>query len=432
MYKVKFTDIGEGLTEGKVTEVLVKIGDKVKMGDSLFHVETDKVNSEIPTPVDGIVSEILVSADQDINVGDVVFIINTQEGAVSAPVTETVVETPIKAREENASVVGSTPVSNEVIKRDVSVKQKNDTSLIRSTPVARVMAAENNVDLSLVRPTGPGDRILIKDIQTYLDSLASKVESTMVKKSDQVIKIKEEPFIPKNDSTIDFYEKPLTGMRKAISKAMTYSHTENAAFTGMSNVDITSTFDLRTELKQYAIDQNIKLTYLAFIVKAVSKTLLEMPGINVQLNKETNSIKYINLINIGIAVDTPDGLVVPVIKNANHLSLFQIAQEISSLASKARDKKLTMADMSGGTFTISNFGSVGLDYATPIINSPESAILGVGTMTKQPTYIGDELVPRYIMPFSITCDHRIIDGADAGRFIQKLESFLDNPVTLLV
>ncbi|SYV90796.1 branched-chain alpha-keto acid dehydrogenase subunit E2 [Metamycoplasma alkalescens] len=224
----------------------------------------------------------------------------------------------------------------------------------------------------------------------------------------------------------------MSGIRKATVKAMVKSHTEIAAFTGMKNIDITETHKLRNELKEHAAASGVKLTYLAFIVKAVAKSLKEMPNINVRGDFENNKILFMNNINIGIAVDTPQGLMVPVIKSADQLSIFEIAIKITDLAKKARDGKLTRNEMSEATFTVSNFGSVGLDYATPIINSPEAAILGVGTMTQVPIYVNDEIQKRFIMPFSMTCDHRIIDGADAGRFLIKVQDYLSKPVLLFI
>jgi pyruvate dehydrogenase E2 component (dihydrolipoamide acetyltransferase) len=224
----------------------------------------------------------------------------------------------------------------------------------------------------------------------------------------------------------------MNGIRRATVKAMSLSHEQNAAFTGMRDVDITPVYDLRQEIKPLAEAKGIKLTYLAFIVRAVALALKDFPNINIRADFEKQEILEIHNINIGIAVDTPQGLLVPVIKNADQLSLFEIAHQIQELASKSRDRKLTMSEMSDATFTISNFGSVKLDYATPIINSPQEAILGIGNMTKTPVYVGETIEPRYLMPFSITCDHRVIDGADAARFINQVQTYLANPLGLLV
>ncbi|WP_434328838.1 dihydrolipoamide acetyltransferase family protein [Mycoplasma capricolum subsp. capricolum] len=440
MFKVKFADIGEGLTEGTVAEVLVKVGDVVKEGQSLYFVETDKVNSEIPAPVAGKIAVINIKAGQEIKVGDVVMEIEDGSGAsvTSEPKAEAKSEAKVEAVEENASVVGATPVSNDVIVRKQTTTV-NKSSTIKATPLARKVAADLNIDLSLVTPTGPNQRILVADIKNHQASSTQSVSQPISQPAPAptpspsahqtiapTIKVVE-PSAP-----LSWDEVPMNGVRKATVKAMTKSHTEIAAFTGMKNTDITETHKMRTELKDHAAASGIKLTYLAFIIKAVAKSLRDMPNINVRGDFANNKIQFMHNINIGIAVDTPNGLMVPVIKGADHLSVFEIAIKISELANKAKDGKLTRAEMTEATFTVSNFGSVGLDYATPIINSPESAILGVGTMSQTPLYINGELQKRFIMPLSMTCDHRIIDGADAGRFLIKVQDYLSKPVLLFM
>ncbi|ATZ17647.1 dihydrolipoamide acetyltransferase family protein [Mesoplasma melaleucae] len=421
MFKVKFADIGEGLTEGKVAEVLVELGQEIKEGDALFFVETDKVNSEIPAPVGGKIANILISQGQEIKVGDLV--IEIDDGSKTAEVTHVAeVKTKNEPIEENASVVGSTPVSNDVIasRATTNTTAEVSNSGVKATPLARKVAADKKIDLSTVKGTGPNGRILVAD----LDS--GPVAATATSAPKAAVKTVE------IDAPLSWDSVPMNGIRKATVKAMVKSHSENAAFTGMKNINITPTYDMRAMLKDGCELKGIKLTYLAFIVKAAAKVLEEMPNINVRIDAENNVILQVHNINIGIAVDTDKGLMVPVIKGANHLSIFDIANKIGELAKKARDGKLSMAEMKDATFTVSNFGSVGLDYATPIINSPESAILGVGTMTKTPIFVKDEIKAGWIMPFSMTCDHRIIDGGDSGRFLMKIENYLSNPALLLM
>ncbi|AOQ21976.1 2-oxo acid dehydrogenase subunit E2 [Mycoplasma capricolum subsp. capripneumoniae] len=438
MFKVKFADIGEGLTEGTVAEVLVKVGDVVKEGQSLYFVETDKVNSEIPAPVAGKIAVINIKAGQEIKVGDVVMEIEDGSGAsaTSEPKAEAKSEAKVEVVEENASVVGATPVSNDVIVRKQTTTV-NKSSAIKATPLARKVAADLNIDLSLVTPTGPNQRILVADIKNHQASSTQSASQPISQPAPTPSPSAHQTIAPtikvvEPSTPLSWDEVPMNGVRKATVKAMTKSHTEIAAFTGMKNTDITETHKMRTELKDHAAASGIKLTYLAFIIKAVAKSLRDMPNINVRGDFANNKIQFMHNINIGIAVDTPNGLMVPVIKGADHLSVFEIAIKISELANKAKDGKLTRAEMTEATFTVSNFGSVGLDYATPIINSPESAILGVGTMSQTPLYINGELQKRFIMPLSMTCDHRIIDGADAGRFLIKVQDYLSKPVLLFM
>ncbi|AUM62376.1 dihydrolipoamide acetyltransferase family protein [Spiroplasma monobiae] len=419
MYKVKFADIGEGLTEGKVAEVLVKLGQEIKEGDALFFVETDKVNSEIPAPVGGKISKLLISEGQEIKVGDVVVEIDDGNEMVDEKPASTSKNEPI---EENASVVGSTPVSNDVIasRATTNIASEISNEGIKATPLARKIAADKNLNLSTIKGTGPHGRILVADLNS---APVGSVSNSILKSTTKSVDI---------DAPLSWDSIPMSGIRKATIKAMVKSHSENASFTGMKNINITPTYDMRANLKDWSEKNGIKLTYLAFVVKAAAKVLEEMPNINVRIDEANNAILQMHNINIGIAVDTEKGLMVPVIKGANHLSIFEIANKIGELAMKARDGKLAMAEMKDGTFTVSNFGSVGLDYATPIINSPESAILGVGTMTKTPIFVKDEIKTGWIMPFSMTCDHRIIDGGDAGRFLMKIENYLSNPALLLI
>ncbi|AJM71922.1 dihydrolipoamide acetyltransferase family protein [Mycoplasma yeatsii] len=428
MYQVKFADIGEGLTEGTVAEVLVKVGDVVKAGQPLYFVETDKVNSEIPAPIDGKIAVINIKAGQEIKVGEVVMEIEDGASAEACPkdgACSSSKEAKSEPVEENASVIGATPVSNELLVRNIPKTTSLAQQVIKATPLARKVAADLNVDLSSIQGTGPNGRILVADVKGSQPSV--QVQPASVQEQPAPIKRLLDIDAPLSWDTIN-----MNGIRKATVKAMVKSHTEIAAFSGMKNVDITETYKLRSDLKDSAASQGVKLTYLAFIIKACAKALRDMPNINARGDFANNKIQYMHNINIGIAVDTPQGLMVPVIKGADLLSVFEIANKISELANKAKEGKLSMKEMSEATFTVSNFGSVGLDYATPIINSPESAILGVGTMTQTPMYINGEIQPRFIMPFSMTCDHRIIDGADAGRFLVKVQEYLAKPIALFV
>ncbi|ASP28207.1 pyruvate dehydrogenase E2 component (dihydrolipoamide acetyltransferase) [Spiroplasma corruscae] len=471
MYKVKFADIGEGLTEGTVTEVLVKVGDNVKSGDPLFNVETDKVSSDIYAPVDGVIAKIAIEQGQEIKVGDIVIEIEDGEGGSVEPNKEIQKEKPV---EENASVVGSTPVSDELITRNQSATKaqqivdfSNQSSLIdnsnanvKASPLAKKMAAVMGVDLTKVTPTGPNNRILAADIELFASS--PKIEPEGPKTVTHMSPLPQVPTplgidpmnrtqlpkqgsfeqkvdyanplisVPEFNDPLLFDSIPMNPIRKATVKAMDVAHTKVAGFTGFRNIDITDLVNLRNKLKGYADTQRVKLTYLAFIIKAVTLSLRDMPNLNVRIDEENKAIKYANQINIGMACDTPDGLMVPVIKNADRLSVLQIAVKINDLAIKARSKKLSMNEMTGATFTVTNFGSVGLDFATPIVNHPESAILGVGTITRAPGVVKDQIVIRDFMPFSLTADHKVIDGADAGRFLQRIAFYLQNPEIILV
>ncbi|QEH62028.1 pyruvate dehydrogenase E2 component [Spiroplasma chinense] len=431
MFKVKFADIGEGLTEGTVQEIYIKIGDVVKMGDPLFNVETDKVTSDIFAPTDGAISKINVEQGLEIKVGDVVVEIDDgKESEVSQDVESKVEE--VKVEEIKVEEVKVEEVKVEVESVSPSTSNENQNNLVWATPLARKTAKQLGIDISLVTPTGKGGKTLLADVENYNKAPSQVFVTSTLEQKPQ--KDYSNPLIdvPSFDNTLTFSSMPMNQVRKATIKAMERSHSEIAAFTGMRNLNVTELVKLRTQLKEHANNLNIKLTYLAFIVKAVALCLKQFPNINSRINKEKNTTDFVNQINIGIACDTPEGLMVPVIKDADKLSVYQLAIKINELSVKAKNKSLSMKEISGASFTVTNFGSVGLEYATPIINFPESAILGLGVIKKEPAVKNQEIIIQDIMPISISADHRIIDGADAGRFLISLENYLINPATLLI
>ncbi|WP_338970192.1 dihydrolipoamide acetyltransferase family protein [Spiroplasma endosymbiont of Labia minor] len=230
---------------------------------------------------------------------------------------------------------------------------------------------------------------------------------------------------------LEFTEEPITNIRKTIASVMTSSLQTNAPFTGMRDLDVSAIVELREKLRGFTSAKNIKLTYLAFIVKAAALTIQKMSQINIRSNFEENKLILLKNINIGIAVDTARGLIVPVIKNVDKMSVYQIASKIEELANKARDGKLTLREVKDSTFTITNYGSVKLEYATPIINPPNSAILGVGGIKKIPVFNDkNEIISTYVIPFSMTADHRVIDGAEIGRFLIEFDNYMKNPLLL--
>lgn len=310
-------------------------------------------------------------------------------------------------------------------------------SIIKASPLAIKMAAAKGIDINNVIGTGPNGRILASDIENFVvKPLVEQTQSVNVgeapTKKSNIDYSSPTIDVPEFNDPLSFESKPWNPIRKATVKAMETAHAQVAGFTGLRNVDVTDLVVLRKQIKDYADSLNIKLTYLAFVIKATAMALKEMPNLNVRIDQEQKAIKYANQINIGMACDTPDGLMVPVIKGADKLSVLQIAVKINDLAVKARTKKLSSKEMSGATFTITNFGAVGLDYATPIVNFPESAILGIGTITKTPGVLNNQIAIRDFMPLSITADHRVIDGADAGRFLSKIASYLENPALILI
>ncbi|WP_372713042.1 dihydrolipoamide acetyltransferase family protein [Ilyobacter sp.] len=463
MYHFKFADIGEGIHEGKLLEWMVKEGDPVKSGDSLFLVETDKVNAEIPSPVKGTVSKLMAQVGDIIKVGDVVIDIDDEEAVEAAvvekkeveketekevekePEKKAEVDVPIenmekvttktpektpeegqskeKAEEKSAGVVGEITVSNDLIPSFTESKKEElpTRKKVLATPVARKMAKDMGVDITLIKGSGTMGRVMKEDIKNFHSS------EVVEKKEGEPVGIQAAP----QKGPVEEVE--LSNIRKSISKAMTLSKQLIPHTVLMDEFDVTSLVEFRKESKEEALLQGIKLTYMPFIIKAVTIALKEFPVFNCVYDHENEKLILKKFYNIGVATDTPDGLMVPVIKEAEHRGILETAKEMNRLIEAARDKKLTLDDIQGGTFSITNYGALGSLFGTPIIKHPQVAILGIGKINKKPVVSEEGYIEvKDIMPISMAVDHRIIDGADAGRFVERLKQLLSNPKLLLM
>jgi len=407
MTNFKFPDIGEGITEGVVLKWLVEDGQQVKEGDSLLLVETDKVNAEIPSPVSGVVSERLASEGDTINVGQVIVKI-TEEGSEKGQSGSDEVE-------ENASVVGSLESSPQVIEQssENTLNQDSPQERVLATPVARKLARDLGVDITTVQGSGTAGRVMKEDIRNKAN--AQSAHST-TSREERVI----EPL-------------PLTTLGKTIARNMALSKSKIPHAVVMDDIDVTALVSLRTEAKVLAENEGIKLTYLPFIIKAVTLSLQEYPVFNASFDEDNEEIILKKYYNIGIAVDTPDGLLVPVIKDTNTQGILGLAHKLQTLTEGARNRTLQMDDLQEGTFTITNYGAVKASSGVPVIKYPEAAILGVGRISKKPVVNNsDEIVVRQILPVTLSFDHRFIDGGNAGRFIFRLKEYLQEPMRLLL
>lgn len=413
MFEFKFADIGEGIHQGKVLDCFFKIGDMVEEGESLFLVETDKVNAEIPSPTKGIIKAINFEINDLINVGDVVVVIDNDN---STKVIETVIEKKEAEEEKGASVVGEVSISNELIP-SFHTKAKEETVIRRkslATPVARRMAKDLEVDINEVRGSGLNGRVMKDDIQKFHD-LNNKVEEVKVETTKSVVLENE-----------DDIREEMSEVRKAIFKTVSISKKEIPHTTLFDDIDLEKLVKLRLELSE---EIGVKLTYMPFMLKAVYLGIKKYPIFNSVIDGQ--EIVYKKQVNLGVAVDTDYGLVVPVLKDLSSLSIIEISEKLKDLASRARNKKLSMKDITGGTFTVSNFGKFA-KAGTPIIKHPEVAILGIGRVNKQAVIVGSEIQIRSILPISLSIDHRVIDGADGGRFVEEIRSYLENPKLLLL
>jgi pyruvate dehydrogenase E2 component (dihydrolipoamide acetyltransferase) len=422
----KFPDIGEGIHEGKLLKWHMKIGDVVQAGDTIAEVETDKVNAELPSPYTGKVTDLLAEEGGIIYVGQVLIKIDTgEDGKGKDQIVEPVAE-------ENAGVVGALEASSEVIpasaegrKQEAAVPEKRK---VLATPVARKMAYDLGVDLREVAGTGPGGRVMKADILAASEKSTAEVPEGI--QSGQ-----------KTDATaeavtrdVDKVERmPLSMIRKTIAKKMVRSKNIAPHATAMDEVDVTELVKFRDAAKDhFAEDENIHLTFMPFIMKAIVLALKNNPKINSSLEEETEEILLKKYYHLGIAVDTEEGLMVPVIRNVDQKSIVALSQGLNDLGQRARTKKLTMEELKESTFSITNYGSVGSIFGVPVINYPEVAIMGVGKISKKPVVINDEIVIRHILPLSMSFDHRVVDGGDAGRFMNDVKKYLSDPYRLLL
>ena len=411
MYEFKFPDVGEGITEGEIVKWVVKEGDKVKEDDVLGQIETDKAVVDIPSPKSGTILKIHIKEGEIVKVGETLVTIGEESEKISEKKKE------IKKEErKTTSVVGSLEEAEEeipIIKESKVVKEKE----VLAMPYVRKLAKELNVDITRIKGSGKDSRITEEDIRN------AKVEKLEEKKPEFKI-------VKKYDIYGYVERVPLKGVRKTIARNMIRSSNEIAAVTSMDDVDITKLSEIREKEKKIAEEKGVKLTFLPFIIKAVITALKEHPYLNSSLENEEIILK--KYYNIGVAIDTEYGLLVPVVKGVEQKSILDIAKEIFSLADKARNRKIDLADLKGGTFTITNYGSIGGNYGTPIINYPEAAILGLGRIFDRVMSINKRLEVRKILPLSLTFDHRILDGAEAARFLNKLKGYLEDPDLMLI
>jgi pyruvate dehydrogenase E2 component (dihydrolipoamide acetyltransferase) len=425
MFEFKFPDIGEGITEGKILKWFVKTGDSIKEGDSLFLVETDKVNAEIPSPVSGIVSSTKAKEGEIIYVGNVVVEIET-DNKESKAIDEG----------ETAGVVGELEISSQLISssnEEKIDKQEESSIKILATPVARKLAKDLDIDIQKIKGTGPVGRIMKEDI--YLASkedVTNKsitIPSAGIPASTGAI---HSISIPELKFSGEVERVPITMLRKTIAKNMVLSKSVIPHASAMDEIDVSKLVAFREQSKNMAIAQGVHLTYMAFIIKAVTLTLKDYPMFNASYDDKSEELVLKKYYNIGVAVDTPDGLLVPVIKDSDKKGILPMAKELSLLAERAKNKALTLDTLQNGNFTITNYGAIGASTGIPIIKHPEVAILGVGKITKKPVVVDNEIVIRDILPITLCIDHRVIDGADAGRFLGRLKTYLDDPMLLVL
>jgi len=419
MADVVMPQMGESIVEGTLTRWLKKVGEHVERDEPLFEISTDKVDSEIPSPVAGTLTEILVQEGTVVAINTVVARVG-EGGAVEAapaPAPAPVVEAPAPAPAPVAAVVEPPAPVVEEPAGPVS-------------PLVRKMARENDVDLKLVTGTGPGGRITKADMEAYLAARQAPVVAAApapvvapAPVAAPAPVVSAAPLARVEPAKVRV--EPMSIMRQKIAEHMVASKHTSAHVTTVHRVDVTKIVRLRARLKQeFQQNYGFSLTYLPFFARAAAEALRTFPIFNSSI--EGTNILYHNEVNIGIAVALENGLIVPVIHQADEKNIVGLQRAIVDLAARARSKQLKPTEVQGGTFSITNFGSFGSLFATPVINQPQVAILGVGTVEKLPMIIDDAIAIRSVAHLALTFDHRLIDGALADQFCQKIKSILEN------
>lgn len=418
-YEFKLPDVGEGIAEGEIVSWLVEKGQKVQEEDPILEVQTDKALVEITSPVTGTVQEIHFAEGEVVEVDSVMITFETN-GEVAQHLSKEKDKAPPEPESESSTDPNTISNNNEGApsrKRAIA------------TPSVRRMAREMDIDLLQVAGSGKNGRVMKEDLKKYSGSS----KESELNEASATLDTKEQ-YQPSVQAKKDKKEEriPLKGLRRSISKKMTVSKSTAAHSTILEEVDVSKLVVLRKELNELAKEDGKRLTYMPMIIKAVLPALKEFPYLNSSLDDDHEEIVLKYDYNIGVATDTEKGLLVPVIKDADSKSMVSLASEISELSEKARNQKLTLEDMSDGTFTITNIGATGVGlFGTPVINHPEAAILGVHRIHKKPVVGDDEKIEiRDMMGMSLSFDHRIIDGAMASYFLKKVIGLIEEPKRL--
>lgn len=458
-YHFRLPDIGEGIHEGEIVKWFVAEGDTINEDDTLLEVQNDKSVVEIPSPVSGTIEKILVKEGTVAVVGDKLIRIDSpdhedEQEEEESPVEEkqeasSEVESQVQAtaekgqpvdkkeapKESEGAAVDATPKSEgEAVSKDVDPNRR-----VIAMPSVRKFAREEGVDIRQVAGSGKHGRVMKEDIESFKSGGNENVQIETQEESapsavqeEQQEKQQEPAAIAVPEGDFPETREKLSNIRKVIAKAMVNSKRTAPHVTLLDEVDVTELVAHRKKFKEIAAEQDIKLTYLPYVVKALVSTLRKFPELNTSLDDATEELIQKHYYNIGIAADTDRGLLVPVIKHADRKSMFAISKEITDLGGKARDGKLAASEMKGASCSITNIGSAGGQWFTPIINHPEVAILGIGRISEKPVVKNGEIVAAPMLALSLVFDHRVIDGATGQHALNHLKHLLGNPELLLM
>lgn len=458
----KLPDLGEDIETGDVIGVFVSVGDTVVEDQSLLEIETDKAAVEIPAPSGGTIKEVHVSEGDTVKVGQILVTIDDGKGKSKDSQRKEVIKT--KTQDEVIEETAEKEVEEEMnadpepepevvedadekdneqesetvqeLKED-SEKEITDSSKPLSknappaSPTIRRMARERGIDITLIEGTGPGGRISEEDLENHASGEKPKPKPKSKTKPQApeppvIKKVKESEGKAGSDKWGDIDRTPMSKVRKLTAERLTAAWAAPHV-TQYDKADITELEKLRKEFGESVAKAGGKLTMTSIILKVIASALKAFPEFNASVDMENGEIIYKNYYNVGVAVDTDRGLLVPVIKNANKKNITKLSVELSEVSEKARTKKISVDELQGGTFTISNLGGIGGTYFSPVLNAPEVAILGISRSVIEPVYIDGGFLPRLMLPLSLSYDHRLIDGADAIRFLRWVIEALEEP-----
>jgi len=409
--------LGENIAKGTVTKILVKVGDSLKKGQNILEIETDKAVLEVPSTTEGLVKEILIKTGAVVLVGQAIFKIEggVSAAAITAPVekvttpsAKTVSSVEIASSQQNASRK-DTPITTSIpVRKDIP-----------AAPSVRLLARELGIDIGQVPGSGPNGRISSEDVKAYCKALNTS------RPAGGGVVAASHP-LPNFSKWGSVRREPMNNVRKKTAEHLSYAWNTIPHVTQFDKVDITELEKLRKSIS----GTSKKISVTPFIIKVIAAAMKKFPQFNSSVDIATQEIIYKDYVNIGVAVDTDRGLIVPVLKNVDQMTILQISDELTAMAERARLRKTTIEEMQGGCFTISNLGGIGGTFFTPIVNWPEVAILGVSRGSLEPIYTDGHFNPRLMLPLSLSYDHRIVDGADGARFLRWVCEAIQQPFLL--
>ena len=418
--QVVIPDIGDA-KDVEVIEICVSVGERVAVNDALIVIESDKASMEVPAPFDGTVADISLALGDVVNTGDSIATIDvdsTASAAVEKSESDSIPDKAEVVSEEPISESKGDPQPQRHTEEPASDPVRAVGASVYAGPAVRKLARELGVDLTQVNGSGANGRIIKDDVKSFVKKSFTQPDSLKTGAGIPAIEL------PDFSHFGEIEEIPLSRIRTRGAENLSRSWLNVVHVTQHDEADISELEQFRNKLNSEASGNSARLTPVPFIIKACASTLLEFPQFNSSISPNLKSLIQKKYVNIGMAVDTADGLVVPVIRGADRKGVREIAEEANSLAAAAQDKKLKPGDLQGATFTVSSLGNIGGTGFTPVVNAPEVAILGVARMTVKPVWKNGEFVPRNVLPLSLSYDHRAINGAEAGRFVQALVSRL--------